>query len=68
MSDDTLKRELIERYATRLPDLLPVDADEELQTFCAIAIELMRISSPSALRIAAQNVEIRHHIRRLSDE
>ena len=62
---DNLKRQLIEHYATRLPDLLPVDADEELQTFCAIGIELMRISS---LRIAAQNVEIRHHIRRLSDE
>ena len=65
---DNQKRQLREHYATRLPDLLPVDSDEELQTFCAIAIELMRISSPSALRIAAQNVEIRHHIRRLSDE
>ena len=32
----------------------------ELETFCAIALEAMKLSSPSKLRDAARNVEIRY--------
>ena len=39
---------------------LPPDATQELQTFCAIAIELMRTATPSRLRDAARLVEMRH--------
>lgn len=32
----------------------------ELETFCAIAIELMRYANPSTIRAAARVVEIKH--------
>lgn len=35
----------------------------ELETFCAIALEAMKLSSPSKLRAAARTVEIRHLIK-----
>ena len=34
----------------------------ELETFCAIALEVMKVSSPGRLREAAQRVELRYLI------
>jgi hypothetical protein len=68
MSAIRYQKELIEFYCNKLPDMLPADASEELQTMCAIAIELMKTSTPSKLREAARNVELRHYIRRVGSE
>lgn len=35
----------------------------DLETFCAIAVELIKSASPYKLREAARNVEIRHRIK-----
>lgn len=40
------------------------DERAELETFCAIALELMKTSSPSRLREAARTVEIRSLVRK----
>ena len=42
-----------------------IDAEEriEIETLCAIAIELMKSATPSKLREAARNVELRHYLR-----
>lgn len=37
----------------------------ELETFCAIALEVMKSASPSRLRDAALKVELRFHMRNL---
>lgn len=38
------------------------DERAELETFCAIALETMKMSSPSRLREAAMRVELRFHL------
>ncbi len=40
----------------------------ELETFCAIALEVMKASSPSRLRDAALKVELRFHMQHLDKE
>lgn len=65
MSAIRYQKALIEHYAQQLPELLPEDAHEDLQTFCAIAIELMKSATPYKLREAARNVEIRHRTKEL---
>lgn len=40
----------------------------ELETFCAVALEVMKMSSPSKLREAALRVEIRYHLNSLGDD
>lgn len=39
----------------------------ELETFCAIALEVMKSASPSRLRDAALKVELRFHMRDLAN-
>ena len=42
------------------------DERAEFETFCAIALELMKLSSPSRLREAALRVELRFHLTTVS--
>lgn len=44
------------------------DDRAELETFCAIALELMKDSSPSRLREAALKVELRYHMKALENK
>ena len=59
------QQEKINECAEMLLRDLPQDASPELQTFCAIAVELMRSASPSKLRDAARLVEMRHMTKEL---
>lgn len=59
MSAIKYQKELIEDSAEMLLRDLPEDASPGLQTFCAIAIELMKSSTASRLRDAARLVEMR---------
>lgn len=43
------------------------DERAELETFCAIALEVMKSASPSRLRDAALKVELRFHMRDLAN-
>lgn len=65
MSAIRYKQDLIEKSAEMLLRDLPADATPELQTFCAIAIELMKTATPSRLRDAARLVEMRNMIKEL---
>ena len=51
-----------ERLKTCIADLIGWGDDEraEMETFCAIALEAMKLSSPSRLREAALRVELRY--------
>lgn len=44
------------------------DDRAELETFCAIALEVMKDSSPSRLRNAALKVELRYHLTQLENK
>jgi len=65
------KDELINTQAHRMCEILNgIDRGEitdedlvDLQTFVAIAIELMNLSSRTVLKKAAFQVECRHHLR-----
>lgn len=59
MSAIRYQKELIEHYADQLPEWTE-NTNSELQTFCAIAIELMKSATPSKLRDAARLVEMRN--------
>jgi len=39
------------------------DERAELETFCAIAIEVLKLTTPSKVREAAQRVELRYHLK-----
>lgn len=58
-----------ERLKACIAELVGWGDDEraELETFCAIALEVMKDSSPSRLREAALKVELRFHLRDLAD-
>jgi hypothetical protein len=53
-----------ERFKQLVASLIGWGSEEraELQTFCTIALEVMKDSPPSRLREAARRVELRHHI------
>jgi len=60
------QRQLAEHYADVCKEVFAKEAmsdsdKEEIQTLCAIAIELIKSSSPSKLREAARIVEIRSY-------
>jgi len=60
------QRQLAEHYAYVCKEIFAKEAmsdgdKEEIQTLCAIAIELIKSSSPSKLREAARIVEIRSY-------
>jgi len=60
------QRQLAEHYADVCKEIFAKEAmsesdKEEVQTLCAIAIELIKSSSPSKLREAARIVEIRSY-------
>jgi len=60
MSAIKYQQDLIESSIQMLMRHLPHDATPELQTFCAISIELMKSATPSRLRDAARLAEMRH--------
>lgn len=60
MSAIKYQQDTIDHYAEIIMRDLPENATPELQTFCAIAIELMKTATPSRLRDAARLVEMRH--------
>lgn len=41
------------------------DERAELETFCAVALEVMKEVSPSRLRDAARKIELHYHLKRL---
>lgn len=55
-----------ERLKSLVTELIGWGDDEraELETFCAIALEVMKSASPSRLREAARTVEIRSLVRK----
>jgi len=57
-----------QRLQTCIAELIGWGDDEraELETFCAIALEVMKQSSPAKLREAALRVELRYHMKDLS--
>ena len=66
MSAINEQRQLAEHYADVCKEIFAKEAisesdKEEIQTLCAIAIELIKFSSPSKLREAARIVEIRSY-------
>lgn len=66
MSAINEQRQLAEHYADVCKEIFAKEAmsesdKEEVQTLCAIAIELIKSSSPSKLREAARIVEIRSY-------
>ena len=66
MSAINEQRKLAEHYADVCKEVFAKEAmsdsdKEEIQTLCAIAIELIKSSSPSKLREAARIVEIRSY-------
>lgn len=68
MSAKTEQKLLAERYAIRCNEIFSkevIDEEEsvELQTLCALAIELIKHSSPSVVREAGRTVEIRYRIK-----
>lgn len=65
MTATKYQQDLINHYAEIVTKELPCNATPELQTFCAIAIELMRTSEPEKLRDAARLVEMRHMTKEL---
>jgi hypothetical protein len=54
-----------QRLAGCITELIGWGTDEraELETFCAISLELMRLTTPSKVREAARVVEIRYLLR-----
>ena len=65
MTATKYQQDLINHYAEIVTKELQDNASPELQTFCAIAIELMKSATPSRLRDAARLVEMRHMTREL---
>ncbi len=65
MSPAKYQQYLINHYAGIVTKELQDNASAELQTFCAIAIELMRTSEAEKLRDAARLVEMRHMTKEL---
>lgn len=65
MSAIKYQQDMIEHYAAIVLKELQGNATPELQTFCAISIELMKSATPSRLRDAARLVEMRHITRGL---
>lgn len=66
MSAINEQRQLAEHYADVCKEIFAKEAmsdsdKEEIQTLCAIAIELIKSSSPSKLRDAARIVDIRSY-------
>ena len=66
MSAINEQRKLAEHYADVCKEIFAKEAmsdsdKEEIQTLCAIAIELIKSSSPSKLRESARIVEIRSY-------
>ena len=66
MSAINEQRQLAEHYADVCKEIFAKESisesdKEEIQTLCAIAIELIKSSSPSKLREAARIVEIRSY-------
>lgn len=66
MSAINEQRQLAEHYADACKEIFAKGVmserdKEEIQTLCAIAIELIKFSSPSKLREAARIVEIRSY-------
>ena len=66
MSAINEQRKLSEHYADVCKEVFAKEAmsdsdKEEIQTLCAIAIELIKSSSPSKLRESARIVEIRSY-------
>lgn len=61
------QKDLINDSAEMLLRDLPDNATPELQTFCAIAIELMKSATASRLRDAARLVEMRDKTKGLRD-
>ena len=66
MSAINEQRKLAEHYAYVCKEIFAKEAisesdKEEIQTLCAIAIELIKSSSPSKLRESARIVEIRSY-------
>ena len=66
MSAINEQRKLAEHYADSCKEIFAKEAisesdKEEIQTLCAIAIELIKSSSPSKLREASRIVEIRSY-------
>ena len=66
MSAINEQRKLAEHYAYVCKEIFAKESisesdKEEIQTLCAIAIELIKSSSPSKLREAARIVEIRSY-------
>lgn len=59
------QQDLINHYAEVVTKELQENASPELQTFCALAVELMRTTTPSRLRDAARLVEMRHMTKEL---
>ena len=69
MSAINEQRQLAEHYADVCKEVFAKEAmsdsdKEEIQTLCAIAIELIKSSSPSKLRESARIVEIRYLIKK----
>lgn len=60
MNPTKYQQDLINHYAEVVTKELQDNASPELQTFCALAVELMKTSTPSRLRDAARLVEMRH--------
>ena len=65
MTATKYQQDLINHYAGIVTKELQDNASAELQTFCAIAIELMKSATPSRLRDAARLVEMRHMTKEL---
>ena len=66
MSAINEQRQLAEHYADVCKEIFAKESmsesdKEEIQTLCAIAIELIKFSSPRKLREAARMVEIRSY-------
>lgn len=67
MTATKYQQDLINHYAEVVTKELQDNASPELQTFCALAVELMKTSTPSRLRDAARLVEMRHMTKGLKD-
>ena len=59
-----------ERLKSCIAELIGWGDDEraELETFCAIALEAFKLSSPARLREAAMRVEMRYLLKGINDE
>ena len=66
----TISRLKDERLKSCIAELIGWGDDEraELETFCAIALEAFKLSSPARLREAAMRVEMRYLLKGTNDE